>query len=260
MTDVKQHTIARFNEKHDLSVDSQFRQLVEEMGELAEAVNREDVGELAEELADVVFVARSIAELEDINLTKQVNAVAEENLEKDESTDGAKVTKDGLDEERGDHAIVTAEDIRSWPSHDGVTYTAYVATEPPLGDVGDNVAYDTVERENTTVSFDSPEAGGGHIWVSAPGEATTVHESLDADEDPFEVAAEIISNEDIGVDQSDSLFDDRTGITVDEDDPAVEERLRQLKRDIDDEQVNVKLQRALELLDRDQPTYGVTDD
>jgi len=109
-----QADIHRFNEKHDVTEDQQFKMLCEEVGELAEALNtgsgdervaeegagsqRETSinagnGEIASALADVIFVARSLAELRDINITHEVAAVTEENLAKDESTDGQKVTK-----------------------------------------------------------------------------------------------------------------------------------------------------------------------
>jgi len=128
---IRQDRIARFNDRHDVSSDQQFLMLIEELGELAEAVhdptlarycafkmsrlgdnaeytNREgfdidtdwdkpDETELAEELADIIFVARSLAEVHDINISARVNEVARENLEKDESSDGQKVTKKGLD-------------------------------------------------------------------------------------------------------------------------------------------------------------------
>jgi len=45
------------------------------------------------EIADVLFVARSLAELRDIDIGKELNTVIEENIQKDESTDGEKVTK-----------------------------------------------------------------------------------------------------------------------------------------------------------------------
>lgn len=96
---VYQYRIAQFNSKHDTDMDAQFRQLVEEVGELAEALNREDSELLAEEIGDVVFVARSMAELEDIDVTEMVNQIAEENLEKDAETDGSKVTKSGLEDD-----------------------------------------------------------------------------------------------------------------------------------------------------------------
>jgi len=97
MTGINQYRIAQFNDKHDVTEDGQFRQLVEEIGELAEAYNRE-VGDetVGEELADVIFVARSLAELREINVTAMVDDVIDENLLKDTSTEGQKVTKDGL--------------------------------------------------------------------------------------------------------------------------------------------------------------------
>ena len=88
--------------------------LCEEVGELAEALNtgsgdervaeegtgsqRETSinagnGEIASALADVIFVARSLAELRDINITSEVESVASENLQKDIETYGQKISK-----------------------------------------------------------------------------------------------------------------------------------------------------------------------
>jgi NTP pyrophosphatase (non-canonical NTP hydrolase) len=97
MISVDQYKIAQFNNKHDVTEDAQFRQLVEEIGELAEAYNREAGDEVVgEELADVLFVARSLAELREINVTGILDDVIDENAQKDTSIKGQKVTKDGL--------------------------------------------------------------------------------------------------------------------------------------------------------------------
>lgn len=89
-----QAAIARFNTRHDVTEDQQFKALVEELGELAEAYNTEaDDDTVAEELADVIFVARSLAEVRDINITNHVHSVTDENLQKDETTEGQKVSK-----------------------------------------------------------------------------------------------------------------------------------------------------------------------
>lgn len=96
--------INQFNDKHDLTTDGQFKQLCEEIGEYAEASNRdEDVSRLVEEAGDIAFVAISIMFLEADNDT-EVNSltnvmcmlfeISNENLDKDESTDGDKVTKE----------------------------------------------------------------------------------------------------------------------------------------------------------------------
>lgn len=93
---VEQYKIERFNGKHDIDEQSQFNCLVEEVGELAEAVNEDaEKAELAEELGDIIFVARSIGGMHDINMTAVVNQIAEDNLGKDSSTEGTKVTKSG---------------------------------------------------------------------------------------------------------------------------------------------------------------------
>jgi len=97
MIGINQPAIARFNGKHDVTEDQQFKALIEEVGELSEALYTDGTDEqVAEELADVLFVARSLAELRDIDIGKELNTVIEENIQKDESTDGEKVTKEGL--------------------------------------------------------------------------------------------------------------------------------------------------------------------
>ena len=92
--------ITRFVRKHDCTEDHQFNVLVEELGELAEARAREAGDEaVAEELADVLFVAHSIAAIRDIDIRGELHDVAAENLHKDTSTDGSKVTKEGVNDE-----------------------------------------------------------------------------------------------------------------------------------------------------------------
>lgn len=96
MTDTDE-LIRQFNEKHNCTVDGQFRQLVEEVGELAEAVATENREQVLEECADVEYVARSIALLEhEGGLTPQdaLEQTAEYNLKKSGDRDGSKVTDD----------------------------------------------------------------------------------------------------------------------------------------------------------------------
>jgi NTP pyrophosphatase (non-canonical NTP hydrolase) len=91
---IDQYKIATFNHRHDVTEDQQLKCLMEEVGELAEAYNRGACDEdVAEELADVLFVARSLAEFREIQVTGKLNEVIDENMEKSESTDGEKVTK-----------------------------------------------------------------------------------------------------------------------------------------------------------------------
>lgn len=91
---VRQDKIAQFVSKHGCTEEQQFKALVEETGELSEALNRESSAEeIEEELADIIFVARSIGEIHDLDLTSAVNAVSDENLQKDSESDGSKVTK-----------------------------------------------------------------------------------------------------------------------------------------------------------------------
>jgi len=91
---IPQYKIAQFNSRHDVTEEQQFQALVEEVGELAEALNTEAGDDaVAEELADIKFVARSLAELRDINITSELVETIEENDEKNQSTQGQKVTK-----------------------------------------------------------------------------------------------------------------------------------------------------------------------
>ena len=101
MIGINQPAIARFNGKHDVTEDQQFKALVEEVGELSEALYTDGTDEqVAEELADVLFVARSLAELRDINVTSHLNDVIAENNAKNSETDGQKVTKDTVEQIR----------------------------------------------------------------------------------------------------------------------------------------------------------------
>lgn len=102
MTDIDQHKIHAFNERHSVTEDQQFLALTEEVGECAEALNT-DAGDdaVAEELADIIFVARSLAELRDINITPMVNEIIDENYQKNTETAGQKVTKETDDGEQG---------------------------------------------------------------------------------------------------------------------------------------------------------------
>jgi NTP pyrophosphatase (non-canonical NTP hydrolase) len=96
-TKADQH-IEKFVNKHDLTVDQQFKCLVEEVGEVAEALNTNaSKEEVNEELSDVMFVARTITQLVggQGHAQEQLENTALENLEKDTTTDGNKITKEG---------------------------------------------------------------------------------------------------------------------------------------------------------------------
>lgn len=84
--------IRKFNVKHDLEVTWQFINLIEEIGELARCLleyyghkvsgkesNKDDI---AEEIADILFVVISIADLLKINWRKELEETCEENIEK----------------------------------------------------------------------------------------------------------------------------------------------------------------------------------
>lgn len=108
--------IEQFNEKHGVASDGQFKALAEEMGELAETLNRDaSAMELGQEIADVLFVARSIALLHDIDADSHLRYVCHQNLGKSTETDGDKVTKDA---ESG------GERVDAGPSHAATPPTA----------------------------------------------------------------------------------------------------------------------------------------
>lgn len=92
--------IAYFVEEHNIDSDGQHKCLVEELGELSEALLIDaDRPVIAEEIGDVIFVAWTIALLHDIDPVSAVGTVAAENVRKDAGTDGGKVTKSGLESE-----------------------------------------------------------------------------------------------------------------------------------------------------------------
>lgn len=91
--------IEEFNSRHDLSVEGQLMQLMEEVGELAEVVNRDaPLAEWIEECADIEFVVRSILFLREAELKgvpdHELHQTAIHNLRKSKATDGSKVTDD----------------------------------------------------------------------------------------------------------------------------------------------------------------------
>jgi len=57
--------ISEFNEKYGMATKGQYYQLLEEIGELAEAIQIDDPGAIMEESADVMFVSGSLILLED---------------------------------------------------------------------------------------------------------------------------------------------------------------------------------------------------
>ena len=78
-----------------IDAQSQFNCLAEEVGELAEALNTDAPDEaVAEEVADVLFVARTIAVLHGIDATEALNTVISENVRKSLDAEGNKVTKE----------------------------------------------------------------------------------------------------------------------------------------------------------------------
>ena len=101
MIGIKQYKIGQFNSKHSITEDQQFKALVEELGELSEALNTDATDEqVAEELADILFVSRSLAELREINISSELNGTIDENLGKNTATDGQKVTKEVSSDEK----------------------------------------------------------------------------------------------------------------------------------------------------------------
>ena len=112
--------IGQFIDKHDPSEDQQHKALIEEVGELAEALNRDaDDDAVAEELADIVFIAYTLAYMRDVDLEYETVQTARENVDKDTSTDGAKITKqkDGAEPPR-DESVQSASGATTPPSDD----------------------------------------------------------------------------------------------------------------------------------------------
>jgi len=90
--------IREFVSKHDIDADSQHKCLVEELGELSEVLLVDgDTEDVAEEIGDVIFVAWTLALLHDVSAMEAVSDVAAENVQKDETVDGGKVTQSGLE-------------------------------------------------------------------------------------------------------------------------------------------------------------------
>lgn len=95
--------IQRFLDKHDLSLEQQFKCLVEEIGEVSEAILTEQENQdVARELGDVMFIARTMIQLlnqqpsQTLTLRSQqiLEDTAARNLEKNTSTTGNKITKE----------------------------------------------------------------------------------------------------------------------------------------------------------------------
>jgi len=86
--------VGQFNEKHDIQTDNQGLQLGAETGELQDAILKGDYDEMREEVGDVLFVVVSICIKEDISPLAALEEVSEENIEKDVSEEGGKVTKE----------------------------------------------------------------------------------------------------------------------------------------------------------------------
>jgi len=86
--------IEKFNQKHDLGAKNQGLQLAAEEGELSDAILRDDVEGVKEEVGDVIFVAVSIALLYGFNPYRELDRVIERNMLKDATKEGDKVTKD----------------------------------------------------------------------------------------------------------------------------------------------------------------------
>jgi NTP pyrophosphatase (non-canonical NTP hydrolase) len=82
-----------FNDKHDVDIDGQSKMLSAEVGELNDAILRDDKDGIKEEIGDVMFVAISIAHLYEIDVAESLIHVCEENMGKDKSKEGNKVTK-----------------------------------------------------------------------------------------------------------------------------------------------------------------------
>jgi len=87
--------IELFVHKHRCPPTQQVLALVEEVGEFSETVNTgASESKLAEELADIVFVAISLGIIYDVDVISELHEVTQENLQKNAATEGNKVTKE----------------------------------------------------------------------------------------------------------------------------------------------------------------------
>lgn len=89
--------IQEFNTRHDVTLSQQWLQLLEELGEAAEAYNREDWHTFRGELCDLHYVLVSLVLIAGRDHEQRLHETARENLQKDTETDGNKVTKSGVD-------------------------------------------------------------------------------------------------------------------------------------------------------------------
>ncbi len=95
--EVPLEAIELFVRKHRCHPIQQVLALVEEVGEFSEAVNTESKEfsvEVAEELADIIFIALSLAIIYDVDVVSELHEVTQENLRKNADTQGNKVTKE----------------------------------------------------------------------------------------------------------------------------------------------------------------------
>jgi NTP pyrophosphatase (non-canonical NTP hydrolase) len=93
--EVPMEAIELFVTKHNCMPTQQVLALVEEVGELSEALNSGlSDDQLAEELADVVFVALTLGVIYDVDVASELHRVTQENLQKNTATEGSKVTKE----------------------------------------------------------------------------------------------------------------------------------------------------------------------
>lgn len=86
--------VQEFNDKHGVTLQQQWLQFLEELGEAAEAYNREDQDAWEAEMADLGFVWLSLIDLSVRDGSLRVHETARENLSKNAEKDGNKVTKE----------------------------------------------------------------------------------------------------------------------------------------------------------------------
>lgn len=188
---IPQNRIGQFNLKHDLDERGQMLALTEEVGELAEAYHREaPADEIAEELADVLFVARSLAELRGINASRELCETIDENLEKDTSTDGSKVTK------QASSTLGDVWSISQWDSYGpNHGFKVFVDTEIPE-DASANTISKYADFEVGNVTVDVNQAGDKTVYLYGEGTKPVPHNAdmkrAAGNDDPIAVATEMV--------------------------------------------------------------------
>jgi NTP pyrophosphatase (non-canonical NTP hydrolase) len=89
--------ILAFNEYHGLDAKHQSLVLVTEIGELIDAILKQNKEDISDEAGDVLFCVWSVLLLKGIAPGPPLASVAKENIFKDPNREGEKVSKSGLE-------------------------------------------------------------------------------------------------------------------------------------------------------------------